>query len=423
MFWLVTAGLFLLAALFVVGPLWLRASSQLADSGELRKRANIALFKERSDELEAQLSAGDLDQQQFGLLLSELQLGLLADVELEDKNAPSANVSPKKSSSNQGALKSLTTLTFLMPLTFVLALPVLAYGLYSHWGYIDDVQVMDLFQRTVDNQEDINETRELIVALGELAQTNPDMPWAFYFLAENFAAVGLFEEAQIAYQRAADLLEATPEKALVLGRIAMAMYINSEFEFSSQIRAIIDEARAINPNEMSVLQLLAADAEQREDYSNAIDYWRLMIQVDPNGEFAQELRFRIAAAQEILAGRDGDADGPRISVSLKLSPEVDLAPDLRVFLAVRNAEQDGLPPLAALDTTVSALPASFQLDSSSAVGPYNLSSAELVYVTALVSFRGVATPSPGDYRAESPTLALDADAEVALDLVLSERLR
>ena len=90
----------------------------------------------------------------------------------------------------------------------------------------------------------------------------------------------------------------------MLGRIAMAMYINTEFEFSSQIRAVIDEARAINPNEMSVLQLLAADAEQREDYSDAIDYWRLMIQVNPNGEFAQELRFRIAAAQEILAGRE-----------------------------------------------------------------------------------------------------------------------
>lgn len=419
-FWIATAGLFLLAALIVLGPLWLRANSQPADFDELRKQANIALFQERSDELEAELSAGNLNQQQFDLLLSELQLGLLADVELEDKVASAANARSGKAVNNLGALKSLT---FLLPLTFVLALPVLAYGLYSHWGYIDDVQVMDLFQRTVDNQGNSDETRELIVALGELAQTNPDMPWAFYFLAENFAAVGLFEEAQIAYQRAADLLDATPEKALVLGRIAMAMYINSEFVFSSQIRAVIDEARAINPNEMSVLQLLAADAEQREDYSDAIDYWRLMIQVNPNGEFAQELRFRIAAAQEILVGRDGEAAGPHISVSLSLSPEVDLAPDLRVFVAVRNAEQEGLPPLAALDTTVSALPASFQLDNTSAVGPYNLSSAESVYVTALVSFNGVATPSPGDYRAESPTLTLNADTEIALELVLSERLR
>ena len=80
MFWIVTAGLFLLAALFVVGPLWLRASSQHADTRELRKQANIALIQERSDELESELSAGNLDQQQFDLLLSELQLGFLADV-------------------------------------------------------------------------------------------------------------------------------------------------------------------------------------------------------------------------------------------------------------------------------------------------------------------------------------------------------
>ena len=88
-FWIATAGLFLLAALFILGPLWLRANSQPADSDELRKQANIALFQERSDELEAELSAGNLNQQQFDLLLSELQLGLLADVELEDKVASS----------------------------------------------------------------------------------------------------------------------------------------------------------------------------------------------------------------------------------------------------------------------------------------------------------------------------------------------
>jgi len=209
---------------------------------------------------------------------------------------------------------------------------------------------------------------------------------------------------------------------LVLGRIAMAMYINSEFEFGSQVKAVIDQARAINPSEMSVLQLLAAEAEQREDYSDAIDYWRLMIQVNPNGDFAEELRFRIAAAQAVLAERNGGISGPQINVALSLSPEADLSPDLRVFLAVRNAEQDGLPPLAAVDTTVSALPASFRLDNTSAVGPYNLSSAESVYVTALASFRGVATPASGDYRVESATLMLDADAEVALELELSERL-
>ena len=422
MFWIGTVGLFLLSVLFVLGPLWFRARIQSENSDELREQANIALFQERSDELEAEFSAGNLDQQQFDLLLSELQLGLLEDIELNEKPASPANTSQSASASNRGALKSLTTLTYLMPLIFVLALPVLAYGLYSYWGYIDDVQVMDLFQRTADNRGNSSETRELIIALGELAQANPDMPWAFYFLAENFAAVGLLEEAQIAYQKAADLLDATPEKALVLGRIAMAMYINSEFNFDTRVRALVDEARAINPNEMSVLQLLAADAEQREDYSDAIGYWRLMIQVNPNGEFAEELRFRIAAAQEILAERDGSGAGPQINVALSLSPEVALDPDLRVFLAVRNAEQDGLPPLAAVDTTVSALPTSFLLDNTSAVGPYNLSSAESVYVTAMVSLRGVATPSPGDYRVESGMLALNGDAQVALELVLSERL-
>ncbi|HAU23123.1 MAG TPA: c-type cytochrome biogenesis protein CcmI, partial [Gammaproteobacteria bacterium] len=61
MFWIYTALLFLLAALFVLLPLWLRARADEEDP-ELRKQANVALFQERSDELEADLSAGNIDQ-------------------------------------------------------------------------------------------------------------------------------------------------------------------------------------------------------------------------------------------------------------------------------------------------------------------------------------------------------------------------
>ena len=421
MFWIYTVLLFLLAALFVLLPLWLRARVDEEDP-ELRKQANVALFQERSDELEADFSAGNIDQQQFDTLLAELQRGLLADVELS-KNPKAPRAAGKKTSAKkQGATSdSLFSLTYMAPAAFVVLLPILAYGLYNQWGYIDDVQVMDLFQRTVDNQGDAEEARELIITIGEFAQANPEMPWAFYFLAENFAAIGLFEQAQIAYQRAAELLEETPEKALVLGRVAMSMYINSEFEFSDEVLSVIEQAREINPNEMSVLQLLAADAEQREDFRDAIDYWRLMIQVNPNSEFAQELRFRISAAQQLLSQDEGASLGPSVDVSVNLADNLTLDPNLRVFIAARNADQEGMPPLAAVDTTVGALPTTIRLDNSSAVGPFNLASAATIYVSVLVSNRGVATPSPGDYREVSENFSPNGQhTEIAL--TVSERL-
>ena len=70
---------------------------------------------------------------------------------------------------------------------------------------------------------------------------------------------------------------------------------------------------------------------------------------------------------------------------------------------------------------IGALPTVFRLDNSSAVGPFNLSSAETVYVSALVSFAGVASPNSGDYRVVSENFAV-TDGEIEIDLTISEQV-
>ena len=52
-----------------------------------------------------------------------------------------------------------------------------------------------------------------------------------------------------------------------------------------------------------------------------------------------------------------------------------------------------MPPLAATDLVVGNLPMTVRLDNSSAVGPFNLASAENVYVSALVSRRNRRSPA------------------------------
>lgn len=247
------------------------------------------------------------------------------------------------------------------------------------------------------------------------------MPWAFYFLAENFAQLGLFNEAQIAYERAASLVEDSPEKALILGRVATAMFINSNFELSEEIQAVIAQARELNPGELSVLQLLAADAEQRQDFSAAIEYWRLMIQAAPNSRMAEDLRARIRETQNIASDGDEATAGPIVEVNVSLAEGLELDPGLRVFVAARNADREGVPPLAAEFTSVAELPAAIRLSNESAVGPFNLSSANSITISALVSFAGVATPASGDYRAETEAIALTDDA-ISIDIVISDQI-
>ena len=399
---------------FVLLPLWTRNSAESFVEDASRKNENIALFQERSDELENELASGNLSQAEFDVLIQEMQQSLLSDVSDEELVLKSKTQKGKKATAKTPATN------FSIPLLLCLLMPVVAYGLYSEWGFKKDVELMELFQRTVNNQDNPQESQNLIVSLGEVVQADDERPWAWYFLAENFASIGMFAEAEIAYTQSAGRMEESPEKALVLGRVAMAKYILAEFTFTADILNVIDEARAINPNELSVLQLIAADAEEREDFETAIEYWRLIIQSNPNSEQAQILRRSIAIAQQRLAGDGQDvAAGPTIEIDLSLAEGLELLDgNLRVFVAVRNAAQEGLPPLAAIDLTVADLPANIQLDNSYAVGPFNISSADTVFVSAAISFSGSATPSSGDYRSQSDNFSHNGQrAVISLEIV------
>ena len=414
MFWIFTAILFVMAIGFVLLPLWIRNRAESFVEDASRKNENVALFQERSDELENELSSGNLSQAEFDVLIQETQQSLLLDVSDEE-------ITTKTKREKKLAAKS-PTYNLVIPLLLCLAMPLVAYGLYEEWGFKNDVELMGLFQRTVNNRDNPQESQDLIRRLGEVVQADDYRPWAWYFLAENFASIGMFTEAEIAYRQSAARMEETPEKALVLGRVAMAKYILAEYTFTADILEVIGKARAINPNEISVLQLIAADAEEREDFETAIEYWRLIIQSNPNSEQAQTLRRSIAIAQQRLAGDGQDvAAGPTIEINLSLAEGLEIDGGLRVFVAVRNAAQEGLPPLAAIDLTVADLPANIQLDNSFAVGPFNISSAETVFVSASVSFTGSATQTSGDYRSQSDNFSHNGQ-RVVISLEIIDRV-
>ena len=409
--------------LFVLVPLRtdVGVREQQKDDEDLRKETNIKLFKEREVELQAELSLNHIDEKQFNDLILELKQNLLADVMIDADR--SKILSKGKSTSVEiGDSRVFFSKNILVPVFMVLMIPALAFGLYNQWGYLDDVEMMPLYERTISNFENPEEAQALIVALGQEVQANENQPWAWYFLAENFANIGMFNEAEISYARSASLLDDTFEKAVVLGRVAMTKYINSELQFTPEVQRVVNEAREINPNEVTILQLLASNASANENFAEAIGYWRLLIQANPNSEQAESLRLNISSAQNIMAeqGLSGD-NNPIINVVLSLREGLELNRNLRVFVAARDADQEGLPPLAAIDLTVANLPTTIRLDNSSAVGPFNLTSANEIYVSALVSQSGTATPQVGDYRVVSEQFSHNNESN-QLALIISDRV-
>ncbi|MGI9251987.1 MAG: tetratricopeptide repeat protein [Pseudohongiellaceae bacterium] len=373
---------------------------------------------------------------------------------------------------------SFTTGSLLLPLALVLLITAGAYLLYDEWGYFDDVRLMSLFQRTVDNRGDINdsdgndsssingnnsggnsgdinnraqEAEQLIIELGAIVMEDAEQAWAWYFLAENLLSLGKFQEAEIAYRQSASRLQGDRDKALALGRVALSRYINSGFEMTAEIMEIIEQARALNPSEVSVLQLLASVAEEQQDWEAAIEYWRLLIQINPNSQQANVLRQRISEARTLSGvsnvgsvdnasnvsnagdvGNTSNADdvdstnnneisGPVIEVTVTLADNVQISPEQIVFVSARNAEQENMPPLAVARFSADWLPTTVILSNSLAVGPFNLSSADTVYVSALISANGTANAASGDYRVVSENFNHKGQT-TAINLVVSERI-
>ena len=391
LFWTLAALLAVMAIAFFVIPFYRANGGDEEAVGSVQRSENLLLFAERESELAEDLAAGEIDSEEHATLLRELQQSLLDDVQdTRPKRAPIA----------------ISSRGWLVIGLIAVSLPAVSVTLYQRWGFIDDVQVMGLFQESLAAQGDVAAASALVTELGELVKNGSENPWVWYFLGENFATIGRFNEAEISYRQAADRLSEPPEEALVLGRAALALYIKSEFRFTPELNALIEQAQAINPNEIAVIQLLAADAQNRGDYAAAIANWRILIQLDPNSPEAQALRGEIANAQRLLREESGEEIvGPEIEVRLALAEGLSLDPNLRVFVAVRSAEREGMPPLAAVGLSVADLPTTISLDNSSQVGPFNLSSADLVRVSALVSLNGTANPSRGDYRVVSDDFA------------------
>lgn len=411
------SGFLVLVAMgFFLSPFFSQSRAQGSNFFSSRKEQNISLFEDRRSSLDRDFRENLISRELHMQLTTELKSSLLEDIS-EDKDESYVH-------------QKLSRANLLAAVFSVLLIPVASYSLYGHWGFSQHEDIRSLYERTAANRDDLEETRELIAALGavvmEESESSP-LPWAWYFLGENFSMLGLYSEAEVAYRQSSDRLSEETEQALSLGRLALVRYILDEFVLTPRVSAAIEQARLRNPNETAVLQILASDAETRKDYSEAIANWRLLIQANPNSPQSNLLRQKISDAQFLLVPSENQvlaADNmtsPLINVSLSLADGLDVDGDTIIFVAARDANKEGFPPLAVVVLSVKDLPSVITLTNAQAVGPFNLSSAEAINVSALISYSGVANPNSGDIRVVSESILL-SDVPSELSLILSSRI-
>ena len=376
-FWL-SAGLLLLAALsFLLIPI-LRGRGRQQE--EDRTALNVALYQERVAELVAQQAAGVLDEAQLAKGRDEAARELLADT--EGAEAP-----------RQGHLGKA------LPLLAALLVPLLALGLYLHFGAADKVELTQEFAEAPKSME------EMTARLERVVQAQPDSAEAVYFLGRAYMAEQRPADAAGTFERAVALAGRQPE---LLGQWAQALYFAADKKWSPQLQALTDEALKADPNEVTSLGLRGIAAFEGERYQEAIDYWKRLLAQLPEGDTSRAaLQGGIDRAAERLGGSPGQAAAP---VAARLKVRVELAaalkdkvkPDDTVFIFARAS--NGPPmPLAAKRVTVAQLPIEVELSDADAMMPQmKLSDFAEVQLVARVSRAG--QPTHGEWIGQGTPL-------------------
>lgn len=382
-FWL-SAGLLLLAALsFLLIPI-LRGRRRQQE--EDRTALNVALYQERVAELAAQQAAGVLDEAQLAKGRDEAARELLADTEGSE---------PPR----QGHLGKT------LPLLAAVLVPLMALGLYLHFGAADKVELTQEFAQAPKTME------EMTTRLERVVKAQPDSAEALYFLGRAYMAEQRPADAARTFERAVALAGRQPE---LLGQWAQAQYFAADKQWNPQLQALTDEALKADPNEVTSLGLRGIAAFEGERYQEAIDYWKRLLAQLPEGDASRAaLQGGIDRAAERLGSEPGPAMAP---VAARLTVRVELAaalkdkvkPDDTVFIFARAS--NGPPmPLAAKRVTVAQLPIEVELSDADAMMPQmKLSDFTEVQLVARVSRAG--QPTHGEWIGQGSPLATATQA-------------
>lgn len=376
-FWL-SAGLLLLAALsFLLIPI-LRGRRRQREQD--RTALNVALYQERVAALAAQQASGVLDDLQLSQGRDEAARELLADTE---------GAEPVRQRQLGKAL----------PLLAAVLVPLLALGLYLHFGAADKVALTQEFAQAPKSME------EMTARLERVVQAQPDSAEAVYFLGRAYMAEQRPAEAARTFERAVAMAGRQPE---LLGQWAQALYFAAEKRWSAQLQALTDEALKADPNEVTSLGLRGIAAFEGERYQEAIAYWKRLLAQLPEGDASRAaLQGGIDRAAERLGTQTAQVPAP---AAVRLKVRVELAPALRdkvkaqdtVFIFARASSGPPMP-LAAKRVTVAQLPIEVELsDADAMMAQMKLSDFAEVQLVARVSKDG--QPTRGEWVGQSAPL-------------------
>ncbi len=275
---LIAAALMLAMALWFVLPTLLRKEP----SGTIhtqRDALNLAVLRDQLRELDADRTAGTLDDIGYESSRHELERRLAEDMHLD---TPTVAIASGKSWMAIGLGG------------FMAACAVALYLLLGHPAGLDPAQFAkdDPEQKVTPEQ-----IAGMVDKLARHLKEKPDDAEGWAMLARSYYALERFGEAADAY---AHLVKLAPPDAGLLADYADSLAMSMNKSLQGEPEKIIAQALQLDPKNVKALALSGAASYERHDYTAAVTQWKkILALVPPDSEMARALATSIDEAQKL----------------------------------------------------------------------------------------------------------------------------
>ncbi|WP_445369697.1 c-type cytochrome biogenesis protein CcmI [Methylomonas sp. BW4-1] len=393
-FWLVIAGLIVLALLVLLPPLFKKTPLRCAD-GEQR---NTAIARQQLAELKLQLQNGALTQAQYDAQYRELQLTLLDDLETDSPAVPSAKSG-----------------RWMVPVVAV-TLPLLSLFLY---GLLGEPQALVKAELAANNQKVADNVKSMVNKLIERLKQHPEDLEGWMMLGRAYVYAQQYQDAANVF---AELNRRKPNDPAVMLHYADALSMARNGQMDGEPSELVEQALKLVPEDHTALWLAGMAKAEAGDFAQAITHWKKLSALLPTDDESQAQLQKMIQMAEVEQQKPQAPASSAAAIDITVKVELDEAvkakaePQYTVFIYAQAVNGPKMP-LAIVRKQVSDLPASVVLNDSMAMQPQtHLADFKQLRIVARISNTGNAMPQPGDLIGTAQLDAVSGNPSVGITI-------
>jgi len=415
-FWILAAAMVAIALVFLFRPLRLDSNKSDVD----RTAQNIAITKERLNELKLEFEQNTINEEEYRKTREELEQALLNDVE----QPVSEEIKQTASASNNRITRFALMFT----------VPALAVSLYAYLGRAEliDGARQQVAAPASNRAAKLGTIEEMVEKLATKMKDNPDNAEGWFMLGRSYMSLKKYKEAVDALEKTNQLV---PNNPVIMLQYADALTMLRGGQIRGKPFELIKRAVEIKPDDPTGLWLLGMGYEEQGEYQKAISYWNLLLPLLKDERSTSEVKNLIRQAKskaginlsETTPAEVAKTNKQSAAVSLKVKVELDqkmnsqVSANDTVFIFAKAVSGPPMP-LAVVRKQVKDLPLQVTLDDSMAMVPdMKLSSFDKVQLIARVSKSGKPLLQAGDLYSKEKIIKLPFNDVITVKIDLLAR--